>query len=140
MKSQSCRVFLDANVIFTAAYNPTGLARLLFDLDRLSVLTLLGSEHVLEEARINLSLKRPGALDELRALEERIRLIPVPAQPAVSLELPQDDLLVFAAALAGRSTHLLTGDKKHFAPYFDRPDETRGVWIQTVRRFFDERF
>lgn len=134
------RVFLDANVLFTAAYNPQGLARLLFDLRRLDVLSLLGSGQVLEEARTNLSLKKPSAVGELDSIALALDRVDTPARPARGPDLPADDALVFAAAVAGRATHLLTGDKKHFGPWFNRPNATAGLRIQTVRSFFDDRF
>jgi hypothetical protein len=56
------------------------------------------------------------------------------------IALPDDDQLIFAAAVASRATHLLTGDKKHFGPCFDDPKRTAGIKIQTVRTFFSDRF
>jgi hypothetical protein len=46
----------------------------------------------------------------------------------------------FGSALAARATHLLTGDKKHFGPYFEDPSRTGGVRIRTVRAFFSDGF
>jgi predicted nucleic acid-binding protein len=136
----SLRPFLDANILFTAAYNPQGLARLLFDLHEQKSVFLLTSDLAVEEARVNLEIKRPSALAELMKLVENIKLINVPARLAVILDLPAKDLLIFAAAVAGKSSHLLTGDKKHFSRYFNKPESTAGIVIQTVREFFTENF
>jgi predicted nucleic acid-binding protein len=134
------RLFLDANILFTAAYSPGGLSGLLFELCRRGIIQLLTSEHAAEEARINLELKQTAALS---ALESRLKLVQVvhtPAKCPIPLNLPEDDLTIFAAALSCRATHFITGDKKHFARYFEKPDQTGGIRIQTVRQFFDDRF
>ena len=134
------RAFLDANILFTAAYSPEGLSALLFELRRRRVLELLTSEHTLEEVRVNLDVKKPEALDRFETMLEFLELIRAPASPPLVLNLPEDDLLIFAAAVAGRATHLLTGDKKHFGRYFNKPTETAGIRVQTVRQFFNQRF
>jgi hypothetical protein len=36
------------------------------------------------------------------------------------LVLPPDDQVIFLAAMAARATHLLTGDRIHFGPYYGR--------------------
>ena len=101
---------------------------------------MLTSEYALEEARVNLQIKKTAALDVLSSMTDLLELIHTPPTSAVPLELPGDDLLIFAAAVAGRPTHLLTGDQKHFGRYFNKPDKTAGIRIQTVRQFFDDRF
>jgi predicted nucleic acid-binding protein len=134
------RVFLDANVLFTAAYNPSGLARLLFELQQHKVLILLSSPQALEEARANLAVKKPSALAALQDLMEELELFDSSIQIPFKIHLPEDDLRIFSSAVAGRASHLLTGDKKDFGLYFDKPERTHGVRIQTVRQFFTERF
>ena len=65
-----------------------------------------------------------------------LEMNPTPADFNARLDLPEYDLLKLACAVATRSTHLLTGDKKDFGPFFNTPDETAGICIQTVRQFF----
>lgn len=134
------RTFVDANIIFTAAYNPDGLASLLFELGRLGLLTVLTSEHAVEEARINLQIKKPAALARFEKLLRQVQLVHAPVTCPVALKLPGDDRLIAGAAFAGRATHLITGDKNHFGRYFNKPEETGGLVIQTVRQFFSDRF
>ena len=136
----SLRAFLDANILFTAAYNPKGLARLLFDFQKRKAVSLLTSSLAVEEARINLEIKKAAALDDLGKLIETLEVIETPAPFSATLDLPPKDLAIFAAALAGRATHLLTGDKKHFGRYFNNPSRTGGITVQTVREFFVENF
>ncbi len=55
------RLFLDANVLFTAAHNPEGKAALLIQLGQLQWLELTTSAYAREEARRNLAKKfRPA--------------------------------------------------------------------------------
>ena len=67
-------------------------------------------------------------------------MVKTPAHFPVALKLPPKDLAIFATAVSTRATHLLTGDKKHFGRYFNKPSETLGVIVQTVREFFIENF
>jgi len=134
------RLFLDANILFTAAYSPEGLSALLFELRRRGILRLLSSEHAAEEARVNLQLKQPDALGRLERLLKLLEVVHTPAKSPIALSVPEDDLSIFGAALAAGATHFITGDRKHFGRYFDRPAHTAGICIQTVRQFFDDRF
>lgn len=134
------RVFLDANVLFTAAHNPSGLWRLLFELHRHGVIALVTSHHAVVEARTNLALKAPTHLVDFEALRGQLELVDAAINGPPLPPLPEDDRLILAAAVAGRTSHLLTGDRKHFGRYFNQPDKTSGVCIQTPRQFFAERF
>jgi len=66
-----------------------------------------------------------------------VQLVPLPAEPDCSIDLPDKDRPIFAAALAGRASHLLTGDRKHFGSYFNQPELTAGVIVQTVADYLD---
>ena len=134
------RVFLDANVLFTAAHNPEGLSRLQFDLGRHKVVTLISSQLAVDEARANLRLKMPDKAVALDPLVFFLEIVETPLLAAPVLKLPDDDQLIFGAAVAARATHLLTGDKKHFGRYFEDPKRTGGIRIQMVRAFFSAVF
>ena len=110
------RVFLDANVLFSAAYRPgAGLLQLW----RLKDVKLCTSRYALEEATINLNdesqRERPARLstklEVFDAVEQEL--------PAKIL-LPEKDVPILLAAIRARATHLLTGDLRHFGPYFGR--------------------
>ena len=61
------RLFLDANVIFTAAHNPGGRAAAILDLARQGRSRLVTSQHAVAEARKNVALKHAEALPRLDA-------------------------------------------------------------------------
>ena len=113
------RLFLDACTLFSAAYTPVSPLRKLW---KLRDATLLASEFAIEEARRNLAALRPERLDDLKRLARGLELVAaiVTTIPPEAKRLPDQDLPVLLAAVAGRATHLLTVDKKHFGPLFGK--------------------
>ena len=125
------QVFLDANVLFSAAYVDRGHATRLFDLAAAGDCTLLSSGQALTEARRNLVGKAPASLDRFAQL---LSLVEIALDPpgilvawAADQGLPAKDAPILAAAVAARADLLVTGDRRHFAPLFDRT--VRGVRI-----------
>ena len=129
-------LFLDANVLFTAAHRPQGKAAFLFqalqDGTAVRPWRLLSSAYAIEEARRNLAAKRPHAADGLGALLTHLQVVAQPAVPRLLLDLPAKDMPIWAAAHASKATHLLTGDLRDFGRHMNQPDATGGVLIQTV--------
>jgi predicted nucleic acid-binding protein len=111
------RLFLDANVLFSAAYRAD--SRLL-RLWKLRDATLCSSRYAIEEARINLAdASQRKRLEELslQLFEARQGHLP----PGISL--PTKDAPILLAALEANATHLLTGDVRHFGPFFGKKIE-----------------
>lgn len=125
------RLFLDANVLFTAAHNPAGRSAAIFGLARAGVCSLLTSPHALEEARRNLRLKYPSALADLERLAAVGSVEPeAPSKDvawALEQGLPLKDAPILAAAVQGRCDVLVTGDRTHFGPLYGR--RLRGVEV-----------
>ena len=69
------RLFLDANILFTAAHNPGGKAALVIELGIQGYWELFSSLYAMEEARRNLERKLPQTLDALTSLQRGIRLV-----------------------------------------------------------------
>ncbi len=113
------RLFLDANILFSAAYRPdAGLLHFW----KLKSVILCGSRYVLEEARANLT--QVGQQRRLATLAKRLELFEaVSRELPAGLTLPEKDVPIFLAALAARATHLITGDVRHFGPYFGKAIE-----------------
>jgi len=107
------RLFLDANVLFSAAYRPKSGLTILW---KLKQVTLLTSPYAIEEARRNLQhdLQRARLRRLLRSVEE---IQTVTSQP-LDAELPAKDEPILRAALSGNASHLITGDLKHFGRFF----------------------
>jgi hypothetical protein len=129
------RLFLDADVLFSAAYQQSSLRRLWAPGD----VELLTSAYAAAEARRNLQLKKPGALPELIDLLSQIGLIPdidcVALEEAERLPL-KDRPILSAAAIVG-ATHLLTGDQQHFGPLFGQ--QIAGVLILPPGEYLQRR-
>jgi uncharacterized protein len=120
------RVFLDANVLFSAAYRSDSGLLVLW---RRPGVTRLTSSYAVDEARRN--LPRADQRQRLATLVAACEIVPTPVAAALpaSLRLPESDRPIFLAAMAAHASHLLTGDRTHFGPYFDRT--IAGVLILT---------
>lgn len=119
------RLFLDANVLFPAAYRADSGLQRLWDATNA---TLLSSPYAIEEANRNLEGRDAHA--RLEALVGAVDIVPDVAGsdlPA-GVILPEKDLPIMLAAIAAEATHLLTGDRAHFGAYFGR--RIAGVLIQ----------
>jgi predicted nucleic acid-binding protein len=129
------KLFLDANVLFTAARNPGGKAAFVIDLAREGFWEVATSDFAIEEARRNLEVKFPEALDALDRLLGRVLLAPAAPNERCPIDLPEKDRPIFLSASSARCTHLLTGDRKDFGRFMNDPKKTAGVVIQTVADF-----
>jgi predicted nucleic acid-binding protein len=108
------RLFLDANILFSAAYSADSP---LLELWHLKKVVLFSSAYALEEARRNLALLRPDRSSDLQRLTPTVQLADAPPLATAPIEaraLPQEDLPILLAAIEARATHLVTADKKHF--------------------------
>ena len=112
------RLFLDANVLFSAAYRPdSGLRELCEREDAV----LIASTYALEEASRNLSAIRPERHSDLDVLISRMQVVAMPPASLAlpeSVELKEKDRPILLAAILAKATHLLTGDKEDFGALF----------------------
>lgn len=116
------RVFLDANIIFSAAWKDGSDATILFELAAAQLCDLTASRLALEEARRNIVLKRP---ERKKALERLSELLLVGREPGPSHlakarghGLPDKDIPILAAAIAQDANLLVTGDRRDFGHLF----------------------
>src|SRR5215813_13907560 len=127
------RLFLDANVLFSAAYrSKAGLLQLW----KLKDVVLCTSHYAAEGARLNLSdhVQRHRLAKLLLAVQfcdawER--------ELPRGISLPEKDAPILLAAIEVRATHLLTGDVRHFGPYFGKTIE--GVLIMLPGEYLRRR-
>ena len=112
------RLFLDANILFSASYREdAGVA----DLWIIDDVTLLSSAYAIEEAKRNL-----GEQQQRKRLERLIQPLHVvhavtaPRAIRRDVELPEKDWPILGGAIAAEATHLITGDLKHFGRYFGK--------------------
>lgn len=130
MNAPRRRVFLDANVLFSAAWREdAGLARLW----KLPAVQLLASRYAVEEAARNLDTTVQR--ERLAYLMTGVELVPDAGAGGLpeGIELPQKDRPILLAAIGAAATHLLTGDLRHFGPLYGKTIE--GVLIQLPADF-----
>ena len=110
------RLFLDANVLFSAAYRPDAGVNRLWEV---SDAVLLTSSYVVEEARRDLTLEdQRTRLEELLNGMEVGEAMMLPPELRGEIDLPEKDWPVLGGAAAAGATHLITGDLRHFGAYF----------------------
>lgn len=129
------RIFLDANVLFSAARGTGSPLHGFFRLAEAGVCELVASPFVLDEARRNMARKHPAQAPELEQLIARIAVCREAGAEellwARSTGLPEKDAPILAAATRARADILVTGDRKDFGGFYERT--LRGVEILPPR-------
>ena len=127
------RVFLDANILFSAAKSDgavRALVRLLLDRGH----ECWVDAYVVAEARRNLVSKGSQAIQLLDALLGHLQIAPALAGAVEAVELdwlPPKDRPVLAAAIRLGCDALVTGDRKHFGSAYGL--KISGVTIHSPR-------
>jgi predicted nucleic acid-binding protein len=114
------RIFLDANILFSAAKSD-GAVRELLELLRKAGHVLCADLYVITEARRNLEAKSEAGVAVFEAMLRQIEVVPfrhhqLSAKRAASL--PEKDRPVLAAALGEGCDALVTGDRRHFGKLY----------------------
>ena len=127
------KLYLDANVIFSAAHREEGRAQDLVALARGGHCELITSAHALEEARRNLELKSAGFEHQLAEALAQIRVVAEAPAPLVewarAQDLPLKDAPILAAAVHAKADLLVTGDRRDFGHLYGRA--LRGTRVVT---------
>lgn len=124
------RVFLDANILFSAAKSDGAIRQLLRNLT-LAKHTLVADSYVQLEASRNIAAKADAQADaqavrDLDALFNTVEVSAVqfaqssPALQAAALWLPEKDRPVLLATMALACDVLVTGDSTHFGPGYGK--------------------
>jgi len=132
-QSAPLRIFLDANILFSAAKSDGAVRALLLLLQDLGH-ECCADPYVIAEAQRNLARKGAGATAALDDLLGRIEILPLRPMsgPNTQLEwLPEKDRPVLGAAIAARCDALVTGDRAHFGIGYGK--RFGGVMIHSPR-------
>ena len=115
------QVFLDANVLFSAAYRLDTPLRKLFSLPKVMLVT---SAYALEEAKRNLpSGQQRAELERLCNSVEVVSVLPPQGKIPILVKLPENDRPILWAAISVRASHLLSGDFKAFGRFYGQTIE-----------------
>ena len=129
------RVFLDANVLFSAALNTSGGLHAFFGLAATGICKLVASPYAIDEARRNIGRKQPAKAPALEQLIAQIAVCreaaPDAVQWALSTGLSAKDAPILAAAAQAKADFLVTGDRSDFGFIYER--KLRGVEVLPPR-------
>lgn len=117
------RIFLDANILFSAARSAGAIRALLEELLAAGHVGVT-SDYALIEAQRNIESKcGESELAHLDALVGRLSLVGsgvVPRSVKFASTLAEKDRPILGAAISGRCAVLLTGDRRHFGSHFGK--------------------
>lgn len=114
------KVFLDANVYFSAARSPLGGSSLIIAFARKGILRIFASPEVLREAERNLRLKEPQEVllrhyQNLQAIDvAKIRIDKEKALRNFGEAINPKDALILEGVRKARADYLVTLDRRHF--------------------------
>ena len=113
----SDRVFLDANVLVSAAWRDNNGLLALWNLPDVELLT---SAYAIVEADRN--TRTAEQRTRLHRLVQSVEIVDEPQNRGLpeGVRLPAKDVPILLAAIQSRASHLLTGDKEHFGAHFDQ--------------------
>jgi predicted nucleic acid-binding protein len=109
------RVFLDANILVSAAWRAEGGLLALWQLPGVQLLT---SGYAIVEADRNIS--KAEQRTRLHRLVQRVEIVdePLPRQLPAGVTLPAKDVPILLGAIESGAKYLLTVDRDHFGKYY----------------------
>lgn len=116
------RIFLDANILFSAE-RADGAVRRLLALAEAAGHELWADAYVYEEARRNMAAKNSSGLPVLEAMSARINIGGLFVGSVLlsdTMVPPEKDRPVLAATIHNHCDILVTGDKTHFGTFYGK--------------------
>lgn len=123
-------VFVDANILFSAAYLENSPAAKLFALAEKDDCALYATRFVIDEAVRNIARKRRERVAEVECFAKCLNVASEPRPETVRLaneHVDEKDAPILAGAIESRATLLVTGDRRHFGHLFGT--EVHGIRI-----------
>lgn len=127
------KIFLDANILFSASHPRSHLAAFLAELGRHA--DLLTNAYAKTEAGRNIAAKLPQRLAAHEEFALSLKLVPEQLFD-LPVDLAEKDRPILCGAVSGNAEFLLTGDKKDFGHLFGKT--VHGVKIVSVQMLLDE--
>jgi predicted nucleic acid-binding protein len=118
------RIFLDANVLYSAAHGAASPLRVFFRLAGAGICELLASPYALDEVRRNIARKQPSKSADLEQPIVQITVCREAGAEAVrwarTTGLPGKDAPILAAAAEAKADIHVTGDRADFGSLYER--------------------
>ena len=133
------RVFLDANVLFSASLSARGTAQALLLVADTAGAECVSSAYAWGEARRNLAAKAPQALPRFGLIEAVVGRVPdamaAHVERALAASVVAKDAPVLVAAIQCGAAMFVTGDVRHFGHLFGK--RVDGVLLLSLRAALD---
>ena len=129
------RLFLDANILFSAAYRSDGGVQRLWTAPNSELVT---SDYAIEEATRNLA--DADRRERLDGLLESVEIVPARVlDPDLrgDVQLRDKDWPILSGAVAAGATRLITGDVRDFGSYFGQ--KVLGILILPPSKYLQGR-
>ena len=137
------RLFLDANVLFSAAHKPVSAQRLLIEFAARALIEVVSSPYALDEANRNLKRKSPQSGVAWAKIESILQLAIEPDVESLAWAgklVVAKDAPILASAARAKVDWLVTGDRADFGSLFFTTQ--RGMLVmppsEAIRRLLDE--
>ena len=123
------RIFLDANVLFSASNATSSIAQLISQIQ--TEHELVTSDVALEEARRNILAKRSKWKQAFTELSKSMIVVPTRTMK-LPVKLVDKDAPILSSAIKSQCDYFVTGDKKHFGHLYGQVVE--GVEVVSLIR------
>jgi predicted nucleic acid-binding protein len=138
---ETLRVFLDSNVLFSAAYSEKEKSRsyIFFELRDLNIIEIYISNLVKFESVHNIKIKKPeksGFLNELLSKVNILEDIYIYYDDIKSL--PENDRIILSSAVYNDMDFFITGNTKDFLPFYNK--KLSNTLILTPKSFLEQTF
>ena len=125
MEYKTLKVFLDSNIVFSAAYikDAKTIASDLFVFQSTKTWKLFISELVEEEVIKNITIKKPENIEYLNLLFSKIKTLPnyfSKINDKDVKELPLNDKIILSTAIYNAMDMFLTGNKRDFLDLYHK--------------------
>ena len=138
---EKLKVFLDSNVIFSAAYSVKEKSRsyLFFELQTLNIIKIYISNLVKFESIHNIKIKKPEKLDFLNELLSKADIIEdVDVYYEFAKNLPENDRIILSSAIYHDIDFFITGNTKDFLTFYNK--KLKNTLILTPKDFLELTF
>lgn len=130
------KVFLDANILFSASNIPGNTARFVRFLSNKGV--SISADYAVAEAHRNIAAKRPQWMRGFEKIVGSIRIVQS-VDCLVSVDIAAKDRPILATAIREQCDYLVTGDRRDFGHLFEKTiNSTKIVTIPMMINVLEE--